>query len=216
MQIATKLTFCRIFSAPAFFVLYFMPQWLKQFPILPLVSVCLMIPLLAFAEFTDYLDGKYARLHNQVSNFGKVFDPFADVFLNITVFFCLVLSGYMPSFILLLIIYREISMTFIRLVAIQEGVAIGARKGGKAKTVLYIIACFFSLVLECAVRLGLLGPGDFPIRAGKVAGVCLFILCLALSYISFVDYLLCFKNVLYNKDKGNKGTDKICTQQGGK
>jgi len=160
-----------------------------------------MIPLLVFSEFTDYLDGKYARIHNQVSDFGKVFDPFADVFLNVTVFFCLVLSGYMPAIILLLIIYREISMTFIRLVAIQAGVAIGARKGGKAKTVLYIISCFFTLAIESAVRLGLFNTGDFPIQAGKIVSLGLFILCLIFSYISFVDYLIAFGNLLLKKNK---------------
>ena len=201
MQTATKLTFCRIFCAPFFFLLYFLPHWLISIHSLPAISVCLMIPLLAFAEFTDYLDGKYARKHNQVSNFGKVFDPFADVFLNITAFFCLVLSGYMPAIILLLIIYREISMTFIRLVAIQEGVAIGARKGGKTKTVLYIISSFFALCIESALRIGLLAPEDPMVKIGKIIGFVLFTLCLAISYISFVDYLIAFRSVLLNKNK---------------
>jgi CDP-diacylglycerol--glycerol-3-phosphate 3-phosphatidyltransferase len=199
METATKITFCRIFSAPIFFILYFLPTWLRQFPILLPVSVFVMVPVLAFAEFTDYLDGKYARDHKQVSDFGKVFDPFADVFLNVTVFFCMVLSGYMPAIILLLIIYREISMTFIRLVAIQEGVAIGARKGGKTKTVLYIISCFFTLAIESALRLGLFSAADFPIRAGKTVSLALFVLCLILSYTSFVDYLINFRKVLIKK-----------------
>ena len=203
MQTATKLTFCRIFCAPFFFILYFLPDWFGQFPLLNPLSVYLMVPLLAFAEFTDYLDGKYARLHKQVSDFGKVFDPFADVFLNVTVFFCLVLSGYMPSLVLLLIIYREISMTFLRLVVIQKGVAIGARKGGKAKTLLYVIACFFTLAVESALRLGLVGADDFLIRSARIVSLGLFIVCLALSYISFVDYLICFKSVIYGG-----GTDK--------
>ena len=201
MQTATKFTFCRIICAPFFFLIYFLPQWLKYYHSLSAISVYLMIPLLAFAEFTDYLDGKYARNHNQVSNFGKVFDPFADVFLNITVFFCLVLSGYMSALILLLIIYREISMTFIRLVAIQEGVAIGARKGGKTKTVLYIISSFSALVIESALRIGLLAPEDSTVKTGKIICFGLFILCLVVSYISFVDYLIAFWNVLLNKKK---------------
>jgi CDP-diacylglycerol--glycerol-3-phosphate 3-phosphatidyltransferase len=203
METATKITFCRIFCAPVFFIIYFLPVWLRQFPFLLPVSVYLMIPVLAFAEFTDYLDGKYARDHNQVSDFGKVFDPFADVFLNVTVFFCLVLSGYMPAVILLLIIYREISMTFIRLVAIQEGVAIGARKGGKTKTVLYIVSCFFTLTIESALRLGLFSAADFPVRAAKLVSLALFILCLVLSYISFADYLICFRKVLIKGDGAN-------------
>jgi len=199
MQLATKFTFCRIISAPFFFVLYFLPDWLKGISFLPALSTFLIIPLLAFAEYTDYLDGKYARKLNQVSNFGKVFDPFADVFLNITVFFCLVLSGYMPAIILLLIIYREISMTFIRMAAMQEGVAIGASKGGKIKTVIYIISCFFALAIEGSLRIRLFDPAAMPIRIGKIISLVLFIICLVLSYISFIDYLINFKNVLIKK-----------------
>ena len=201
MQIATKFTFCRIFCAPVFFLIYHLPVWFGKFPVLSPVSVYIMLPLLVFGELTDYFDGKYARKHNQVSDFGKVFDPFADVFLNITVFFCLVLSAYMPAFILLLIIYREISMTFIRLVAIQEGVAIGARKGGKTKTVLYIISSFAALVIESALRLDLIKPEDPLVKTGKIVCIALFSLCLFVSYASFVDYLICFKNVLVKKSK---------------
>ena len=161
----------------------------------------ILIPLLIFAELTDYFDGKYARMHNQVSDFGKVFDPFADVFLNITVFFCLVLSGYMPGFILLFIIYRELSMTFIRLVGIQEGVAIGARKGGKTKTVFYIISCFAALAVECALRLGIFEETSLPVKAGKAVCLALFFICLAISYISFADYLIVFGKILVKRNK---------------
>jgi CDP-diacylglycerol--glycerol-3-phosphate 3-phosphatidyltransferase len=178
-----------------------MPVWLEQFSFLSSLSVYIMIPLLIFAEITDYLDGQYARAHNTVSGFGKVFDPFADVFLNVTVFFCLVLTDYMPAIILLLIIYREISMTFIRLVAIQEGVAIGARKGGKTKTVLYILSGFFALAIESALRLNLLVPEAPLVRICKLIALVLFILCLAASYISFADYLIHFRGLLVKKDK---------------
>ena len=195
MQIATKFTLCRILCAPIFYILFFLPVWFQQYPFLAPLSVYLMLPLLAFAEFTDYLDGKYARSLNQVSDFGKVFDPFADVLLNITVFFCLVISGYMPAFILLLIIYREFCMTFIRLVAVQEGVTIGARMGGKTKTVLYILSSFFTLTIESALRLGLLNGEDSLVKTGKLICLALFILCLALSYISFADYLISFRKV---------------------
>jgi CDP-diacylglycerol---glycerol-3-phosphate 3-phosphatidyltransferase len=196
METATKITFSRMICAPVFFILYFFPVWLRQFPIILPISVFVMLPLLAFGYLTDYLDGKYARKHNQVSDFGKVFDPFADVCLNITVFLCLLLSGYMPGVIFLCIIYREISMTFVRVVAMQKGVTIAARKGGKIKTVIYIISCLFALLIESSLRLGLFSAGDFPIPASKLVSLALFILCLVLSYISFADYLICFRKVL--------------------
>jgi CDP-diacylglycerol--glycerol-3-phosphate 3-phosphatidyltransferase len=206
MHTADKLTLCRIFAAPVFFALYRAPVWAGQTNgFLFNLSAYALIPFLILAEITDYFDGKFARAANQVSGFGKVFDPFADVFLNITVFFCLLLSGYMPPFILLLIIYREFGMTFIRLVAIQRGVAIGARKGGKVKTVLYVTSCFFTLALECAVRLGFLSAADPRFSSLKTAALVLFVLCLIASYTSFIDYLLAFKSVIGgNEEKTGK------------
>lgn len=183
-------------SAPVFFIIYFLPVWLRQFPIILPISVFVMAPLLTFAHLTDYLDGKYARKYNQVSDFGKVLDPFADVFLNITIFYSLVLSGYMPGVIFLCIIYRELGMTFIRMIAMQKGVTIAARGGGKLKTVIYIGSSSFALLIECFLRLGLFSAGDFPIPACKLVSLALFILCLIISYISFVDYLISFRKVL--------------------
>ena len=84
-------------------------------------------------------------------------------------------------------------MFFLRLVAIRQGVAIGARKGGKTKTVLYVAAGFLSLFVECTVRLGF----ELPHRGGfEVAGTVLYLLCLLAAYVSFLDYLLTFRKLL--------------------
>lgn len=39
------------------------------------------IPLFLFAAFTDTVDGSLARTRSQITNFGKLFDPFADKLL---------------------------------------------------------------------------------------------------------------------------------------
>jgi CDP-diacylglycerol--glycerol-3-phosphate 3-phosphatidyltransferase len=171
--------------------LYFIPVWTGRFGA---ASVFVMIPFLAFAEFTDYLDGYFARKRNEVSDFGKLFDPFCDVILNITVLFCLASSGYIPAFALLLIVYREFVINFVRLMAAQKGVAIGARKGGKTKTVTYIVTCFYALALECCERLGVDTP-DFT-RAIVTA---LALICVILAYVSLADYLSSFKEVVFQK-----------------
>jgi CDP-diacylglycerol--glycerol-3-phosphate 3-phosphatidyltransferase len=204
MKIANILTFSRVICAPVFFVLYFLPLWLPQSPIYARLSVHIMIPLLLLAEFTDYLDGKFARDNNEVSSFGKIFDPFADVFLNLTVFFCLAFSGYMLPVVFLLILYREISIIFIRLVAMQKSVAIGARIGGKIKTVLYIVSGFFALFIESSLRLRLINNDYFIFKNFKTISLVLFIICLLVSYISFADYLVNFRNVLVSKDKAQQ------------
>jgi len=75
-------------------------------------------------EFTDYLDGHFARKHNEVSDFGKLFDPFADVMVHLCTFLCFMFSvtgnGYMKPVIFVLIMYREMTMNFIRMVAAKK------------------------------------------------------------------------------------------------
>ena len=195
MKTSNKFTLTRIVFAPIFFILYFIPIWTGLFT---KASLLVAIPLLCFAEFTDYLDGHYARKHNEVSDFGKIFDPFADVILHMTTFFCLITSveqglGYTPRFVFILIMYREMGQTFLRMVAAKQGIAIAARKGGKLKTVVYVVSGFYALFLELLVRLELV-PGCFV--ALKIAALCLFILSLILSYSSFIDYLIHFGKTL--------------------
>lgn len=156
-----------------------------------------MFPLLAFMEFTDYLDGHYARKFNEVSDFGKLFDPFADVVVHLSTFVCFMFSvngiGYMPTVVFVFILYRELTMNFIRMIAVKKGVAIAARKGGKLKTVVYVISGFFALLLEALVRLNVVVEFFGVLR---IISICLFVLCLILSYISFIDYLIHFSKLL--------------------
>jgi CDP-diacylglycerol--glycerol-3-phosphate 3-phosphatidyltransferase len=193
MRTADKFTFCRILLAPVIFVLYLLPLFIPEFS---RGSIILVFPITIFAEFTDFLDGFYARRHSAVSDFGKIFDPFADVMLHLTFFVLYTFSGYMPLFMLLLIIYREFSMLFIRLIAVQQGTAIAARKGGKAKTVVYVAAVFCTLALEAAYRFNIT---NIPLHQLRIALTALYTLCVVASYVSFIDYLIYFKNIFLKK-----------------
>ena len=195
MKTSNGFTLTRILFAPLFFILYFIPIWTGTFTKL---SLLIAIPLLCFAEFTDFLDGHYARKHNEVSDFGKIFDPFADVILHMTTFVCLMFSagtieGYTPRFVFILIMYREMSQTFLRMVAAKKGIAIAARKGGKIKTVTYVVSGFYTLFLETLVRLDCI-PECFGTL--RIIAICLFVLSLILSYVSFIDYLVHFGKTL--------------------
>lgn len=192
MKLSNKFTLCRVLGAPIVFLLYFIPVWTGYFAA---ASVFIITPLLAFLEFTDFLDGFFARKNNEVSDFGKLFDPFADVMLHLTTFTCLMTGGitgntYLPPVIFIFIIFREFSMNFMRMIATKTGVAIAARKGGKFKTVLYIASGFYALAIEFTLRLGVDISSSLPVLKGFAVG--LFVACLIASYASFADYLVHF------------------------
>lgn len=198
MRISNKFTLSRIILAPIIFIIYNIPVWfgLENGSPAAIASICIAIPLLAFAELTDYFDGHYARKLNDVSDFGKMFDPFADVFLHLSMFTCFVFSGYMPIVCYVLILYREFSQNFLRMVAAKQGTAIAARKGGKIKTVFYVASCFVALIQEALIRTELASVWSLDMKLLLHIGQGFFVVCVILAYISFIDYLKNFGSIL--------------------
>ncbi len=201
MKTSNKFTLVRVCFAPIFFFLYFVPVWTQNL-FLAKISAFIMLPLLALAQLTDYFDGHYARKNGEVSDFGKLFDPFADVMLNLTLFVCAQRSfsqqlnphGYMPIVCFILILFREFTMNFIRMVAVSRGTAIAARKGGKLKTVFYIASGFYVLAIESLIRLGIVDLSANMATLHVIACV-MFSICVLLSYISFIDYIRAFAGI---------------------
>lgn len=203
MTLSNRFTLARVLFAPVFYLIFNIPVWTNS-RILAIISACVMIPLLALAEITDYWDGHYARKYNEVSDFGKIFDPFADVILNLTVFLCAVSAGYMPIILFVLIFYREFCQSFLRMAALKKGIAIAARMGGKLKTVFYIISGFFFLTLESYKRFNFTFiPENIDSIIKNIlhySTISLFIICVLLSWGSFIDYIKSFRSVLKTSD----------------
>lgn len=190
MKLANFFTLIRFLLAPVIFCLLFLPIWTGKFQML---SALIIIPLYAFAEFTDFLDGFFARKNKQVTDFGKLFDPFADVMLHLTIFcFCLI-RGYMHPVIFVLIFYREFTMNFLRMLAVKKGVSVGARKGGKLKTVLYVVAGAYAVILELLPRLNV-NIESVGVNFSLIGNI-LFLIAMAASLLSFCDYLIQFKKI---------------------
>ena len=194
MKLSNKFTLTRIVLAPVFLLLYFLPVYMNS-AIFKTISGWILIPLLAFMEVTDFLDGFFARKKNEVSDFGKIFDPFADVFLHITTLCAFTFDGYLNVICLILILYREFTMNFLRMVASKKGIAIAARKGGKLKTCLYILTGFVILLKDCAIRTGCPISASFSTIHSIIVQVLSWI-CVLAAYISFIDYLKNFGSLL--------------------
>ncbi len=80
----------RVVLSPVFFVVYFMPQWFN-FTAVPVIAALTLI--FTAIEVSDLIDGKVARKLNQVSDLGKLLDPFGDSLSRLTYFLCFTVSG---------------------------------------------------------------------------------------------------------------------------
>ena len=109
--------------------------------------------LFSIASITDMFDGKIARKRGLITNFGKFLDPLADKFLvmGALVSMCLVSGNDVYGKLLLLgtaiVIFRELAVTSLRLIANQaDGAVIAANIFGKIKTTLQIMFIIVALV----------------------------------------------------------------------
>lgn len=101
-------------------------------------------------EITDLADGWIARRYNVVSDFGKLFDPFADAFCRFTLFLGLYAIDQADLWMILIIFYRDSSIAFLRSVAATKQIVLAARTSGKIKAVVQGVGtqvCYLALVI---------------------------------------------------------------------
>lgn len=101
------ITLLRVVLLP--FLLYYSSFFLKDNSIYRIEVIVLMLALF----LTDFLDGFLARKTNQITMFGKYFDPVADMFTILSLLFLLVLVKEFPLWIFLLYLMREIGSIYI-------------------------------------------------------------------------------------------------------
>ena len=93
----------------------------------------------ALASVTDLLDGELARRRSLITDFGKIADPIADKALTGSALITLSYLGELWWWVTAVIVVRELAVTGLRFWVIRRGV-IAASRGGKAKTMLQVIA----------------------------------------------------------------------------
>ncbi len=130
-NLANKITLLRIIALIPVIILLSFPS--------PLFCIIACI-LFSIACLSDMLDGYIARKYQSVTNFGKFLDPLADKLLICSVFVQLSYLGWLPAWVSIIIIVRELAVTGLRAVAADEGVVIAADKYGKFKTIFQALA----------------------------------------------------------------------------
>ena len=141
------------------------------------------VAIFIVASLTDLLDGKIARKYNLVTNFGKFMDPLADKLLVCSAMICLIQTGQLAAWIVVIIIAREFIISGFRLIASDNGVVIAASYWGKFKTTFQMLMV---IVLILNIQMSFF----------QILGVILTYVALILTVVSLIDYIVKNKDVL--------------------
>lgn len=173
MNLPNKLTIFRVILIPFFIIALLIPQ----IPAGKWIALAIFI----VASLTDLLDGKIARKYNLVTNFGKFMDPLADKILVCSALICLVELQRIPSWMVVIIIAREFTISGFRSVAADNGVVIAASYWGKFKTTFQMIAVCLMIA-------------DLPVLS--LVTVIVTWIAVILTVVSLVDYLVKNKDIM--------------------
>jgi cardiolipin synthase len=170
------LTWLRIAMIPLIVALYYVPEsWLS-------VPARDTIGALAFivAALTDWFDGWLARRWNQTSAFGAFLDPVADKLMVCAALLILLDLNRVESFIALIIIGREITISALRewMAKIGASDSVAVNWLGKFKTAAQMVA------IPCLLHGGVL----WGVSLQPVGGV-LIIVAALLTVWSMLYYL---------------------------
>ena len=166
MNLPNKLSVLRLCLVPIILIVGLLtPKFSNDAPSVAFyISSAVCAVLFIAASITDMLDGKIARKHGLITDFGKFIDPIADKFMVIGALFVLLYKfaelEYMMIVLIItltIIVFRELAVTSIRLVASKSAdVVVAANILGKVKTVMQIVAIsslFLEPVLQWAFKL---------------------------------------------------------------
>jgi len=139
------LTMLRMALTPVFVLLYHY------------VGVVFGLLVFSAAAVTDMLDGRIARKTGKVTDFGKFMDPLADKLLVCAALFAFLKLGprLITSWMVLIIVIRELTITILRTWAAHKGNVIAATKLGKykASSQMYSIAIALLLLTIADIRM---------------------------------------------------------------
>jgi len=144
LNIPNVLSLARIVFVPLFIYLLMSPS--KESKIWSLV-------VFAIVSITDLLDGWSARKLNQETEFGKFIDPLADKLLVVsTLIAFLILDKFIPLWMVIIIVGRDIMITVMRSMAIKKGTSLKTSNFGKIKTAFQMGSIVIIIMLYIFVK----------------------------------------------------------------
>ncbi len=138
MVLPNQLTTLRIILTPIFLLLF-----ISGNPFYMQISLGIYI----IAAITDWYDGWLARKFNYITTWGKFMDPLADKILTSTAFFAFVAIGVLELWMVLIVVFRDVIITGLRLFADWQKKSFTTSNLAKIKTVVQMIFIFYLLIV---------------------------------------------------------------------
>lgn len=166
------LTFIRILAVPV--VIFFMQKGFVQEQYFLWATI-----IYGFAFVTDQVDGYLSRVLDQSTVLGEILDPIADKIIVLCVLIQLTYLNYIPAWIVMVLLTREILINGLRAFAQTRGLSILPSLSGKVKVYFQAFGLGFLMMSSYS------GLSQFPIH--KI-GMLLVYISLFLSITSAFDY----------------------------
>ena len=100
------------------------------------------------ASLTDMLDGYLARKLNQITDFGKLFDPLADKLMVLTAMVCQGIDGVFPWIAIIIVALKELVMVLGGVFMLKKDVVVYSNYVGKTAQVFFIASLILSFFHE--------------------------------------------------------------------
>lgn len=152
MNLPNKLTISRFVLTIAFLIVMFSQVRFHE---------TIALVLFVAGGVSDFLDGHLARRHKLITNFGILMDPLADKVMVCSAFIAFVGLKWIPAWMVVIIVARELAITGLRLLAASKSVVLAAEGYGKHKTISQIVAIISILVLASYGQWGAPGAAIF-------------------------------------------------------
>lgn len=157
MNLPNKLTISRFILTVAFLIVMFSRVRFHE-------TIALVLFILG--GISDFLDGQIARRRKLITNFGILMDPLADKIMVCSAFIAFVGLKWIPAWMVVIIVSRELAITGLRLLAASKNVLLAAEGYGKHKTISQIVAIISILVLASYQQWGPIGNAVFGFSLG--------------------------------------------------
>ena len=159
----------------------------------------LAIVILTISGLTDILDGTIARKFGLISDFGKLMDPLADKFTQISLLATLFIKGIIPVWILVIVVLKEFCMVSGASFLYGKELVVSSKWYGKLATLLFYIAMVFSLLIE-----NIESAMNKNLSVFKTANSIVYYLAVITTIASLIMYIKAFYVQGYLKKDKNK------------